>query len=75
MDMPWWGWFLIALYCTPGVRCFVVLTTLPPTRALPEEGEEPFRPLPWRLRAPLLAALFVAVLILWPVVVWTERPR
>ena len=75
MGVPWWVWLLVALYCAPGVYCFIALLTMKPIGGLPEEGEEPPRPHSRRAKALMLPVAFVVVLLLWPTALWAELRR
>ncbi len=75
MDVPWWVWLLAALYAAPGLYCVVALLTMKPIKSLPEDGEPPHRLLPWWLRVALSPLIFVAVLMLWPLTLWSENDK
>ena len=71
MNLPWWGWLLVAAWCTAGVWVFVVGTE----RQFGSVGalcyyfvdERGFRPLRFALRLLPLAVTFVVVLVVGPV--------
>jgi hypothetical protein len=71
VDLPWWVWVLLALWCAPGLYGTVALLLMKPIGGLTEEGERPRRPS--LLRKLLLAPLVLVVLVgTWPLVLWSE---
>jgi len=72
MRLPWWVWLLLALYAGMGLYCFIALLTLRPIGGLPEEGEQPPKPLPLWLEVIRWPVAFLVVLVLWPTLLWPE---
>jgi hypothetical protein len=73
--VPWWVWLLVALYCAPGVYCFVTLLTMKPIGRMREEDELPPPPRRRWLKMLMLPVAFVVVLVLWPTTLWADLRR
>ncbi len=43
MNMPWWGWLLVALWCFPAVYIAFAFLLMKPIGGLDETGE-PYKP-------------------------------
>jgi len=71
VDLPYWVWILLVLWCGPGIYCTVDLLLQKPIKELPDEGE-PIKPLPLRGKIMLFPFLLVLLIATWPLVVWTE---
>jgi hypothetical protein len=71
MDLPWWGWGLIALWCLPALYAAVALLLQKPIGGLDDNGER-YKPVP--LYRKLIAFPLVLVLLigLWPWLFWSE---
>jgi hypothetical protein len=72
MTVPWWGWFLVALWCLPAVwGAFGLLFLQPEFRALDAQDEIP-KPIPLSRKLLTFPLLTVVLVFLWPVMAWSE---
>ena len=71
MNLPWWGWLLITLWCLPGVYATFVLLFGKQIGGREENGE-PFKPVPLVRKLIVLPLVLVLLLILWPWEFWSE---
>ena len=71
MNLPWWGWLLIALWCFPGVYAASALLLQKPIGGLDENGE-PFQPIPLLSKLIVFPLVLVLLVIVWPSVLWSE---
>jgi hypothetical protein len=71
MNLSWWGWLLLVLWCFPAVSGALALLLQKPILGLDENGE-PYKPVPF-LRT-LLGFPFALLLLLFirPRVFWSE---
>lgn len=71
MNLPWWGWLLIALWCFPGVYAAFALLLQKPIGGLDENGE-PFKPVPLPRKLIVFPLVLVLLVVVWPWVFWSE---
>ena len=71
MNLPWWCWLLLILWCLPGVLATFALLWQKPIGGLDENGE-PFKPPALSGRVIAFPLILVILVLLWPCVLWTE---
>ena len=71
MTMPWWGWMLVALWCSPGVYASFALLLQKPIDGLNDDAE-PYKPVPLRRKLIAFSLVLVLLVVVWPWVFWSE---
>ena len=71
MNLPWWGWVLVALWCAPVVYCTLALMLQKPLPGLDENGK-PYDSPSLTRRIFAFPLVFVVLVIVWPYVKWSE---
>jgi hypothetical protein len=71
MNLPWWCWLLMALWCLPGVCATFALLLQKPIPGLDENGK-PFKSPPLIKKVIAFPLVLVLLAVLWPCVIWTE---
>jgi hypothetical protein len=71
VNLPWWGWLLVALWCFPGVYAAFAFLLMKPIGGLEENGE-PYKPTPFFRKIIAFPLALVLLVILWPWVFWSE---
>jgi hypothetical protein len=65
MNLPWWGWLLIGLWCLPGVYATFGLLLQKPMGGLDENGK-PFDAVPLPRRLIVFPLVLVLLVVVWP---------
>ena len=71
MSLPWWGWLLVALWCSPGVYAAFALLLQKPGGGLDEHGK-PYRPPPFSRKLVAFPLALIVLVIVWPGILWSE---
>ena len=71
MDLAWWGWLLVAVWCLPGVYAAFAVLLQKPISGL-DENDEPYKPIPLLRKLVFFPVVLVLLVIVWPWVFWSE---
>ncbi len=71
MNLPWWAWILVGLWCFPGVYSAFALLLQKPIGGLDIDGE-PYPPVPVVRQIILFPLIVVLLMIVWPWVLLSE---